>query len=82
MTIRISVRDEYAPRFGRQTLTLWSGAYASDFEGDAMELPRHDGFMLTIGGRKIRVTCDAPRTEDNFAQVDAAINATLGKAHP
>jgi hypothetical protein len=68
------VRDEYAPTFGRQNLTLWQGAFLSEYAGSARELPRGGGFMVTLyGGRKIRVTCAAPRTDANFAEVDAAI---------
>lgn len=69
----IRVRDEYAPRFGRQRLTLWSGAFASYFEGWAIELPKHDGYMVTIGNHKIRVSCESPRTDENYARVDDAI---------
>jgi hypothetical protein len=74
----ISVRDEYAPRFGRQALTLWSGAFAEDYEGEALELPRHDGFMVHLDdGRTFRVTCESPRTEDNYLRVDAAIATSV-----
>jgi hypothetical protein len=78
VTVRhIGVRDEYAPTFGRQRLTLWSGAWSSDFEGWATELPRHDGYMVTLdhflSSEKVRVTCESPRTDDNYEQVDAAI---------
>lgn len=75
------VRDEYAPRFGRQVLTLWSGAFASDYEGEAVELPGHDGYMVHIGylGR-IRVECEAPRTEHNFLRVDEAIDQAVKAA--
>ena len=71
-----SVRDEYAPKFGRQRLTLWSGAFASSFAGWAVELPGHDGFMVELDysrGKK-RVTCEAPRDDDNWQRVDKAIN--------
>ena len=72
-----SVRDEYAPRFGRQRLTLWSGAFASTFEGWATELPGHDGFMVELDyfRGKVRVACEAPRNDDNWMRVDDALNA-------
>lgn len=77
MTRQLSVRDEYTPKFGRQTLTLWSGAFASDFAGQAMELPSHDGFMVTFDyvavTEKVRVSCESPRTGENYQHVDAAI---------
>lgn len=74
-----SIRDEYAPTFGRQTLTLWSGAFASTFEGWATELPNHDGYMVRLDyfRGKTRVACESPRTDANWMRVDAAINAAL-----
>lgn len=70
-----SIRDEYAPRFGRQNLTIWSGGFASDMEGWAQELPGHDGFMVTLEFSRgnVRVECPAPRNEENFEEVDDAI---------
>jgi hypothetical protein len=73
----IHVRDEYAPMFGRQRLTLWSGAFASDYRGHATELPNGGGFMVTIGTRKLRVKCASPRTDLNYAAVDAAIQLAI-----
>jgi hypothetical protein len=73
-----SIRDEYAPTFGRQHLTLWEGPFASEHVGSALELPGHDGFMVDLGnGSRVRVSCPAPRTADNFETVDAAINAAV-----
>lgn len=70
------IRDEHTNR-RRQLLTLWSGAFASDYEGEAVELPKHNGFMVSFAGRKIRVECESPRTESNFSAVDEAINLAL-----
>ena len=74
-----SIRDEYKPKFGRQVLTLWSGGFASDYEGEAVELPKHDGFMVRLeyGDNPIRVSCPSPRTDDNYRAVDAAINDAI-----
>jgi hypothetical protein len=71
----VSVRDDYAPRFGRQVLSLWGGGFASDYGGQAWELPAHDGFMVSLdyGSARVRVTCPAPRTDENYQAVDAAI---------
>lgn len=72
------IRDEYAPSFGKQNLTLWSGAFASEREGRARELPAGDGFMVTLwDDTKIRVVCPAPRTDANFLVVDEAIRAAV-----
>jgi hypothetical protein len=77
----IAVKDEYRPRFGRQLLSLWSGPFASEYEGFATELPKHDGFMLDIPYQiKVRVECPAPRTQENYEQVDAAIDAAFQQA--
>jgi hypothetical protein len=62
----------------RDYLTVWSGAFASDYEAQGVSLPRGDGYMLTTyGGAKVRVTCPTPRNEDTWQEVDAAINAAL-----
>lgn len=80
----IGVRDEFAPKFGRQVLTLWSGSFMSDFEGTARELPGHNGFMITIShslwSHKTRVSCESPRNDENYERVDAAIEAALNAA--
>ena len=76
-----AIRDEHAPRFGRQSLTLWEGAFASSYAGEAVELPGHDGFMVNMRyGPQLRVTCPAPRTEANFLEVDSALNAAIAAA--
>lgn len=73
---RYSIRDEYAPLFGRERLTLWSGAFASTFEGHAWELPNHDGYMVTLDYLgSVRVECETPRTDENYDRVDAALSA-------
>lgn len=80
----IGVRDEYRTTFGRQVLSLWSGQFGDGFEGMAVELPGHDGFMVTLDkittSEKVRVSCPAPRTESNFDAVDAAISAAITEA--
>lgn len=77
----IGVRDEYAPTFGRQNLTLWSGPFYSVFEGWARELPNHNGFMVAIEyGPTIRVECPSPRDADNYEQVDTAIRNAIEQA--
>lgn len=79
MSRGVSVRDEYAPRFGRQVLTLWTGPFAEELIGNARELPGHDGYMITLtDGRRVRVECESPRTDENYARVDARIETELG----
>lgn len=79
-TRRVQVRDEYAPKFGRQVLTLWSGTFASDFDGTAVELPNRDGYMVNFPPHKMRVPCESPRTDENYERVDAAIQAAVDNA--
>lgn len=73
--------SEQSPEFGLQTITLWSGAFMSEFEGRGRELPKHDGFMVEFaflpGSPKVRVECPAPRNDENYEQVDAAIQAAF-----
>jgi len=64
--------------FGREILNVWSGAFFSVWEGEAIQLPRADGYMVrTCNGDRVRVTCETPRTNENYQRVDAAISAAL-----
>lgn len=59
-------------------MLIWEGTFSDQFVGYADELPRHDGYMITLEyAGKIRVTCPAPRNDDNWQEVDAAINAAI-----
>lgn len=75
------VRDEYAPLFGRERLTVWGGDWASELVGSLWELPNRDGYMFTpyyrSSGPRVRITCATPRTDDNYLAVDAAILSAL-----
>lgn len=76
-----SIRDEYAPKFGRQVLTLWEGGFAACYVGQAVELPKHNGYMITPEyGTPVRVECESPRTDTNWMAVDSAISAALEAA--
>jgi len=81
MSDSYAIRDEYVSG-KRQELTLWSGPFASTYEGFARELPNHAGFMVRRYWHEdepIRVACPAPRDEHNYQTVDAAINAALSR---
>lgn len=69
--------------FGREILTLWTGAFMSGYCGQAVELPKHNGYMVTLSSmgntRKLRVDCESPRTDNNWMRVDEAINAAINK---
>lgn len=62
----------------RERLVIWSGPFCSVYEGEALSLPKRDGYMVTdYNGDRIRVVCAVPRTEANYLEVDAAISAAL-----
>lgn len=69
---------DYSQTHKRHRLTIWSGSFMSDYEGEAYSLPKGNGYMVSLGyGGKVRVSCPAPRNADNWVQVDEAINAAL-----
>ncbi len=69
---QISVREEYDGDSGN-TLTLWSGSFASDFEGEAVPKSEGSGYRITPAyGPEFEVSCPM-RTDSNYQQVDAAI---------
>lgn len=69
---------DYTATHKRERLSIWSGPFFSVYEGEAFTLPKRDGYMVTTyNGDRIRVTCPAPRTDENYQQVDDAIAAAL-----
>jgi hypothetical protein len=60
-------------------MEVWSGAFMSDFEGWADELPKRNGYMITLDWMrgKVRVACPSPRNDDNWREVDEAINKAM-----
>ena len=80
MSKHYSIATDYAYNrtHKRHRVTIWSGAFCSDFEGSGDSLPKRDGYSVTmIDGRRLRVTCPCPRTEENFREVDRAIIRAL-----
>ena len=68
--------------FGREVINVWSGSFMSGWEAEGVALPKGDGYMLkTYNGDKLRVTCEAPRTDDNFMRVDEAISDAMKRYH-
>lgn len=83
----IIMDEEYNNSHKRTRLTLWSGPFASVLEGEALSLPKNDGFMVTTyNGDKVRVTCPVERTDKNYQEQDKAfndaLNAHYGEAEP
>lgn len=69
---------DYNQTHKRKRLTIWSGSFMSDREGEAYSLPKGDGYMVTLHyGDKVRVTCPVDRTDANYQEQDEAINKAL-----
>jgi hypothetical protein len=68
---------DYNRTHRRGRITVWSGQFMSDLEATGLSLPSGGYMLRTYWGRKIRVRCPAPRTEANYREVDAAINAAM-----
>lgn len=77
--MRYGIADNGAEVFGRQVLTVWSGAFYGEYEARAVALPGGDGFMVTdYNGEKFRVVTAGYRDDNTWQQVDRAINHALG----
>lgn len=69
---------DYNQTHKRKRLTLWSGPFASVLEGEALSLPKGDGYMVTTyHGEKVRVSCPVERTSANYMEQDKAFNDAL-----
>ncbi len=73
------VATDYEWTGKRSRITVWSGSTMSTFEAEGIELPKGDGYMLTTynDGDKVRVTCPTPRNDDNYTEVDEAIDKAM-----
>lgn len=82
MRYGVTTDYEYSATHKRERINVWSGSFFSTWEAEGYSLPRGDGYMLTTyNGDKVRVSCPAPRTDENFRVVDAAISDALTKHH-
>lgn len=71
---------EYDATHKRHRIRVWEGPWMSVGVADGYELPKGDGYMLTTyNGDKVRVTCPVIRTDENYKQMDAAINSALNE---
>lgn len=68
---------DYSATHKRERLTVWSGAFASQYEAVAYSLPKGDGYMLRLWDKRIRVECPTPRDDTTYEEIDRAINAAL-----
>lgn len=72
----ITTDYEYRADHKRDRLNVWSGPFMGVWEASGLSL--QDGYMLTTyNGEKIRVECPTPRTDDNYPEIDRAINDAL-----
>jgi len=79
-TYQIATDYDDSGKRKRDHLNIFSGRFADTWEGHAVSLPKEDGYMVTLySGRKVRVMCPVGRTDENYRQIDAAINAALNK---
>jgi hypothetical protein len=71
---------DYNAPHKRKRFTVWSGPFASVLEGEALSLPKNDGFMITLyHGDKVRVECPVERTDATYVEQDKAFNDALNK---
>ena len=69
---------DYNETHKRRRIQVWGGSWWSVWVAEGLSLPKGDGFMLrTYNGDRVRVTCPIVRTDDNYEQVDRAINDAL-----
>ena len=70
---------EYNTDHKRERITIWSQPFYSSLDAEGYSLPKLNGYMLTtINGAKIRVECEL-RNNDNYMEVDKAINDAMNK---
>ena len=72
--------NEEARNNGKNTdnLGIYSGAFASDVEGWAESVENGSGYNVYLEWRgEFFVECPTPRTESNYEQVDAILNAAI-----
>lgn len=77
MKFSVASDDEYNATHARDRITIWSPPYCSTYEGYGLSLPSGGYMLTTYHGEKIRVECPSPRTDANYAEVDAAVSAAM-----
>jgi len=77
-TYSIATDYEYTETHKRERLSIWSGAFASDYEGEAYSRPRGWTIRPYYGlGDVIRVDGPNRRTDENYPEVDRLISDAL-----
>lgn len=76
------IATEPSERAPGDWLTVWSGAFMSEFEGQGNARPGSDRIVITLEwrGQVLVVLPDGvtfPRTDKNYTQIDDAINAAI-----
>ncbi|UJD20819.1 hypothetical protein SEA_ALUMINUMJESUS_84 [Microbacterium phage AluminumJesus] len=77
--MRYGVTTQPSERGIGEWLTLWSGAFSSDFEGQGIARPGAKQITLSIEWQgqvvvKLPKGVTFPRTDENYESIDAAIN--------
>ena len=69
---------DYNETHKRSRLSIWSGPFASIYEGEAYSLPGKNGYMVSLYyGPKLRVETGGLRDDDNWQEVDNKIRAAI-----
>lgn len=69
---------DYGATHKRSKIDVWSGPFYHTREGTGFSRANGRGFIITTyNGDKVTVDCASPRTDDNYIEVDKAIDAAL-----
>lgn len=82
---RYGITTQPSERGVSDWLTVWSGAFSSDFEGQGIARPGAKQITISLEWRgqvivKLPDGVTFPRTDANYEAIDAAINEAI-KAH-
>lgn len=80
MSTRYGVMTDYEYEGKRTHLTIWSGPFYSQYEGEAYSRPKGWTIKLDYIDEPIRVDGPNTRNETNYEKVDALISEAI-KAH-
>lgn len=69
---------EYSATHKRERLTLWSGAFMSEYEGEAYSRPKGNGYIITrYTGERLPVWCPVGFTDENYDEIVKALRNAL-----
>ncbi len=69
---------DYSATHKRERLTIWAGMFDSEYIGEAYSMPKRDGYRIFLEyGDTVNVYCPHGRDDDNYQEIDKAINDAL-----